>query len=85
MDRRGFLKSLLGVAAGAALPKVALEFVASNASLTDAAFRDRAIIDLIALRIQAANEAFGRIMAADIFNNGTDGGTALEELVNGHA
>lgn len=71
MNRRGFLRSLLGIAAGAALPAPALKFIADNAVLEDAAFREKAIIDLINLRIAAMNKAMIEIIETDIFNSGT--------------
>ena len=71
MNRRGFLQSLLGVAAGAALPAKAVAFLAENASLADAAFREKAIIDLLEARIAAATEMMCKQLEESLFSEGT--------------
>lgn len=80
MDRRGFLKSLLGVVASAALPAQALTFLEENAALPDVEFVDKAnadLIDLISMRFKDAQEAMVNMISADLFNNAvTDCGVA---------
>lgn len=72
MDRRGFLKGLLGVAAAAALPAKAVQFLAINAEITDAAFKAKANIELIGLiesRIRHSDAMFIKMMDESIYSD----------------
>ena len=76
MNRRGFLRSVIGLAATAALPKPALAFLAKTKGLPDAEFRqaalhDEAIINLIEARMKAASLALMKVIEEDLYNNGT--------------
>jgi len=76
MDRRGFIGSLLGLAATAALPKPALAFLERTEAVTDAEFvvaakTDSALIDLIEMRIREAYIALAVAIDKDLYENGT--------------
>ena len=73
MDRRLFLKGLLGLGASVALPKPALAFIERSAEISDAAFQsaalaDDAIINLLEARMRAATAAMIEAIESDIFN-----------------
>lgn len=76
MNRRGFIGSLLGLAASATLPVKAIEFIERTATLPDAEFvaaasTDSSIIDLINARMEEAMKAMMQRIEHDIFHNGT--------------
>lgn len=73
MDRRGFLASLLGLAAAAALPAQAEAVLQKLAHVPDEQFavlapEDTEIIDLIRAYIRAASMALAKKIDQDIYN-----------------
>lgn len=78
MDRRGFLRAFIGIAATAALPKIAEDVLAKASHLDDAKFIDyarneEALINLIELRMRAASAAMIAAMEKDLYETGTGG------------
>ena len=67
MNRRGFLRSILGIAAAAALPQAALNALSRTAAIPDSEFErailcDEEIINLMEQRMRLASLTFIKIM-----------------------
>jgi hypothetical protein len=76
MNRRGFLQSLLGLGASAALPAPALEFLAKHEHVSDAKFllaahNSDALINLMEARMRDATLAMCKMIDAMIYNDTT--------------
>lgn len=77
MNRRGFLQSMLGLAASAALPAQVQDFLERTATVSDenfvlAAHNDSAIIDLLEARMREAAAVLAKAIDEDLYHQVTE-------------